>query len=439
MRIQGTRKRSGQFGDVVFALIFAAILGGAGGYLLAASVWGDPARVWGAVMGAGLMMLAEGLIATRRRRGEPRRTGQRLLPDFFFGGILGWLLGSLLPGAGPALQGLILGLASGLLGMGINKIILGAVVGLALGLAGQFMLPALPTAVLGALVLPAIRILSALFIRDEEPVRLVGEQISKEQVRYVVPFEANSKYVGVDYMRDLARATDGSFRRNLPGIGLVENVEVLRGPHFDPGRVDPLIREFYEHTSNFKLTIIPEWDLRYKPLFWAFKRFFAQPIGQANLPFNMEETQKGVVSYIDTIDFDCDDIVDLRGWIRAYRDSQEAIYVGIYTTMRHAEVGYVSVGFPLPAANFSATLLPYNHNESNFLLKTQETGMEFPGHYLTAMDKETGGLTVLKLPTFGEEIEVYVEDGELRTEHRFYIAGLKFLSLYYTIERSDGT
>ncbi|MEJ2267178.1 MAG: hypothetical protein P8X95_27350, partial [Anaerolineales bacterium] len=94
---------------MAFALIFAAVLGGAGGYLLATSVWEDQARFWGAAAGAVVMTSAEGLIATRRKRGEPRRTGQRLLPDFFFGGILGWLLGLLLPGAGPALQGLILG------------------------------------------------------------------------------------------------------------------------------------------------------------------------------------------------------------------------------------------------------------------------------------------------------------------------------------------
>ncbi len=427
-------KRLNQSGGLIFTLVFAAILGGAGGDLIAKSIWGVEARLPGAAIGALVMMIAEGLIATRRKRGEPRTTGQRLLPDFFFGGILGWLVGLVFPEAGLATLGLLLGLVSGLLGMGISKLILGSVAGLVLGLTSQFLLPELPPALLGALVLTASRILRSIFIREEAPVRLVGERIPKERARYVVPFEAHSKYVGVDYMHDLARAADGSFKRNPPGIGLIDDFEVLRSPHFDPAKVDPLIREFYEHTSNYKLSIVPKWDLRYKPLFWAFKRYLAQPIGQANLPFNMEETQQGVVSYIDTIDFDYDGIVDLRGWIRAYRDSHEAIYVGIYTTIRYEDVGYVSVGFPLPAANFTATLLPYNQNGSDFLLKTHGTSMEFPGHYLTAIDKETGALTVMKLPTFGEEIEVSVANGQLRTEHRFYLAGLKFLSLHYTID-----
>ena len=48
----------------------------------------------------------------------------------------------------------------------------------------------------------------------------------------------------------------------------------------------------------------------------------------------------------------------VRGWIRSFADTGEPIYVGIYTTYRHEGRGYVSVGFPLPQASFTATLLP---------------------------------------------------------------------------------
>lgn len=89
---------------------------------------------------------------------------------------------------------------------------------------------------------------------------------------------------------------------------------------------------------------------------------------------DIQETQRGAVSYIDTIDFTSDNIVDLRGWVRAYAGSNETIYVGVYTTPRYEDVGFVSVGFPLPGANFTATLLPYNLREHDFLLKTQDTG-----------------------------------------------------------------
>jgi hypothetical protein len=55
--------------------------------------------------------------------------------------------------------------------------------------------------------------------------------------------------------------------------------------------------------------------------------------------------------------------------------------------------GYVSVGFPLPSANFTATLLPSNAGEHDFVL-TSRTELEFPSHYLSSVDSERDALTV---------------------------------------------
>ena len=120
--------------------------------------------------------------------------------------------------------------------------------------------------------------------------------------------------------------------------------------------------------------------------------------------------------------------------MRAYEASGEAIYVGVYTTFRHDGVGFVSVGFPLPRANFTATLRPYNVDGGAFLLRSHDTGHDYTGHYLSAI--EDGALTVLRVPSFAEEIEVFVNAGGLGTEHRFSVSGFNFLTLHYTIERA---
>ena len=39
------------------------------------------------------------------------------------------------------------------------------------------------------------------------------------------------------------------------------------------------------------------------------------------------------------------------------------------------------------------------------------------------------------MPGFAEQLDVYVEDGELRAEHAFWVFGLPFLVLHYTIHR----
>jgi hypothetical protein len=353
----------------------------------------------------------------------------------YAGAVLGALFGILFEGLSLTVIGLIIGLLSGVFGLRLNKILLGVITGGLLGFLASTYFPNLNPAILGALVVLFYRVLSSVLFREQENIQLMAERVPRDEIKYVVPFEANSKYVGADYFKDLARSEEGLFIRNLEGTGIVESMENMRGPSCNPDLIHPLIRDFYEHTSDFKLNIKPVWKNRFKPLFWIFKRYIAQPIGQANLPFNTEESQQGVVSYIDTIDFKCDDIIDLRGWVRAFEQSGEAIYVGIYTTFQHQGVGYVSVGFPLPDSNFTATLLPNNHQGSNFLLTSRNTGYSFPGHYLTASENEN--ITVMRLPTFNEEIKVFVEDEQLRTKHRFYLAGLNFLTLYYTMERID--
>ena len=196
----------------------------------------------------------------------------------------------------------------------------------------------------------------------------------------------------------------------------------------------PLIREFYEHTSRFKLSIVPEWRRWMKPGYELFKLLVAQPLGQATIPSNIEEAQRGMISTIDTIALDGSEEIDIRGWIRTYADSGKPIYVGMYTSFRHEDRGYVSVGFPIPSANFTATLLPKNVGEHDFEL-TSRSELPFPGHYLSSVDSERDALTVIKLLYFQERIFVYVAEGELKTEHSFYLAGQRFLTLHYEIER----
>ena len=90
--------------------------------------------------------------------------------------------------------------------------------------------------------------------------------------------------------------------------------------------------------------------------------------------------------------------------------------------------------FPLPSANFTATLLPRNVGDHDFEL-TSRADLALPGHYLSTVDSDRDALTVVKLLSFHERIHVYVTGGELKTDHSFSLAGRRFLTLRYEIER----
>jgi hypothetical protein len=115
-------------------------------------------------------------------------------------------------------------------------------------------------------------------------------------------------------------------------------------------------------------------------------------------------------------------------------DNDEPIYVGIYTTYRHDGRGYVSVGFPVPQGSFTATLAPQPRPGGGLVLTSLVQGGH-PGHYLSYIDPATRDLTTLSVPGFGEELNVYVEDDEVRADHAFRLFGLPFLVLHYRITR----
>jgi hypothetical protein len=287
----------------------------------------------------------------------------------------------------------------------------------------------------------AYRVTSSLVFRDAQ-VSLLAERVRAEDVPFVVPREARSRYVGTGYIRELAGVLGGRYVADAPDVGIVASVDDLAGPEFDPAGVDPLVREFYEHTTRFALDIVPEWRLWVRPGYLLYRTLVARPLGQANVPMNQRETQRGIRSRIDTIILPAggdgagggDETPTVRGWIRSFTDTDEPIYVGIYTTYRHGGRGYVSVGFPVPQASFTATLLPRPRPGGGLIL-TSRSDLDQPGHYLAYIDPDSRDLTVLAVRGFAEQLDVFLQDGELRADHAFSVFGFPFLVLRYRMYR----
>ena len=427
------RRRRSRSGRLFDALIWGTALGAASGAVLGDAIDGVGVGL-GAVIGAVLYAPAEAITSLTRGPAEPKPLWYRIISSALLMALFGWLLGLIYGPDEPLLTAIISGAVVGVFGLRPVKVALGLLVGAALGALFQALDSGLEPALIAAAVTLTYRVIAAIVYRGRPLVRIMAEEVPASELTYVVPFEARSRYVGSDYVEQLAKVRGGTFRRNPPDVGILASLDSLAGPTFDARRVHPLIREFYEHTSRFRLSIVPEWRRWMKPGYELFKLLVAEPLGQAAIPSNIEEAQRGMVSTIDTIDLDGDEEIDIRGWIRTFADSGKPIYVGIYTSFRHDDRGYVSVGFPIPSANFTATLLPCNAGEHDFVL-TSRSELAFPGHYLSSVDSERDALTVLKLLYFQERIFVYVADGELRTDHSFYLAGQRFLTLHYEIER----
>jgi hypothetical protein len=414
---------------------FAAAIGGLAGVSLTTHR-GARAAVVGTLLGAAGLGASEAVARATQRPGEIPPIWQRIAVSTALAAPLGWVAGRL-TGAGPLPVGTVTGLAVGTLGVRPQKVAMGPLVGAAVGRAYATRGGAVPASVVASSTVLTYRTLSALAFRDPQ-VSLLAERVPAHDLPFVVPLAARSRYVGTDYVRELAAASGGTYVADARDTGIVASLDELAGPDLDPAAVDPRVREFYEHTTRFTLDIVPEWRLWVRPGYLLYRTLVARPLGQASVPMNQREALRGISSRIDLVIPALDDTPTVRGWIRSFADDDEPIYVGIYTTYRHEDRGYVSVGFPLPQASFTATLRPQAQPGGGLTL-TSRVHDGHSGHYLTYVDPQTGKLTALTVHGFAEHLDVYVADGEVRAEHAFWVFGLPFLVLHYRIRsRSTG-
>jgi hypothetical protein len=410
---------------------FAAAIGALAGASLSGHR-GPRAALSGALVGAAGLAASEAIARARQRPGEIPALWQRILVSGALVAPLGWAAGQSRR-AGPVAVGTATGGLAGLLGIRPQKVLFGPLFGAAIGSGFAARGRPVPAPFVASTTMVAYRVASSLVFRDAQ-VTLLAERVAAEELPFVVPREARSRYVGTGYVHDLALTLGGTYLADAPDVGIVGSLSELAGPEFDPATVDPLVREFYEHTTRFRLDIVPEWRLWVRPGYLLYRSLVARPLGQANVPMNQRETERGVRSRIDTIRLPGDDVISVRGWIRSYADTDEPIYVGIYTTYRHDGRGYVSVGFPVPQGSFTATLAPCAREDGGLVL-TSRSKLDHPGHYLTYVDPATRELTALAVHGFAEQLDVYAEDGQLRAEHAFSIFGLPFLVLHYRMHR----
>ena len=433
---------AGQRGEGV---AFTAVVGAVAGAALGADRRSGRLR-W-VVTGAAVMAASEALARSRQRLssspgGEIPPLWQRIATSTALAAPFGWSVARV-SGAGPEAIATVTGALAGVLGVRPYKVAVGPVLGWVVGRLAAAREPAPSAAAVAAATMLTYRTLSAAVFRDPQ-VTLLAEQADADDLPFVVPLESRTSHVGPDYVRALADVLGGTYERDAADVGIVASLDDLSGPDFDPADVDPLVREFYEHTTRFKLDIEPEWRPWVRPGYLLYATLVARPLGQAHVPMNQRAALRGVHSRIDTIAVDsgsappapAGDVIDVRGWIRSFADTGEAIYVGIYTTYRHDDRGYVSVGFPLPQSSFTATLVPRARPGGGLVLSSR-SDLSHPGHYLTWIDPGTRQLTTLAVPGFSEELDVYVTESEVRAEHRFWIFGLPFLTLHYRIRPKE--
>lgn len=242
------------------------------------------------------------------------------------------------------------------------------------------------------------------------------------------------KLIGPEFHRQMAAASDLQVRGS-EDLGLLVDFSALDGNGFDSSRVDPAVRDFYEHTARYHLDVWSQWSPMFWPFGWALMTFVSRRMEQLNFPMYPLETARGMTSEIEQL-VDADGRVVYTSWLRRNRGTDRVIYSGFYSTASPPGHGpCVKTVFPVAGGNATVLLRPEVDADGSFRLVSAGRRFGDPGFYRVT-DRGGGQLRVWYVRGFTEHFHVYPDpDGSTRTDHYLRWWGLPVLRLHYHITR----
>ncbi len=263
--------------------------------------------------------------------------------------------------------------------------------------------------------------------------RIFGRVHRKDELDWLMG-PLGRDHIGDAPYQETAEAEGLSLERDATAGGLVPDFEILRGGQFDPGKVDPRIRTFYENTAAYQMDT---WAKTYFPAnvaLWLLVTTISRKVDQLNFPLEGIDTAHGMTSEIVLLK-EPSGKIRYTGWFRKFRKSGRAIYTGFYMTKKVPKwpAECVKVVFPMPGGNSTVILEPANDEVGGFHLNSKGAGFEGAGFYrLHEVDADR--VRVWRLGSLVEKFHVYVdEDGILRCDHKVRYLGMPVVSLHYKI------
>src|SRR5215471_1839780 len=239
--------------------------------------------------------------------------------------------------------------------------------------------------------------------------------------------------IGERAYEETAAAEGLTLARNAREGGLIPRFDALARPGFDPARVHPKIRDFYERTHAFRLD---SWATTYfpaRPALWLLVTTISRRVEQLNFPLDGLDTAHGMTSEIALLR-DPAGAIRYTGWFRKLQRTGQVIYTGFYMTATPPRLDgpCVKVVFPMPNGNATVLLRPENDGEGGFRLESIGHGFGDAGFY--RVQGEGAARRVWYIGSLHETFRLYVDaEEQVRCEHDVRFLGLPVLTLHYRI------
>lgn len=261
-----------------------------------------------------------------------------------------------------------------------------------------------------------------------------GRRVARTEAPWLdSPFGPATGVIGPAFYGELAAREELEISPE-PNAGLLPNFDLLAGPTFDPAAVRPGIRDFYEHTSRYRLDAWSEAAVSTR-VFLQLLTSASRGMDQLNFPVSSLELSGGLTNEVLPM-IDAVGRTIRTGWLRRYVESGRVVYTGLYTVAQPpgAEGPCVKVSFPLPNGSSTMFLRPEAVADGSFKLISSGKQFGDAGFY-RMVGEGPEHWRVRYLRTMQESFHVFLDaQGTLRTEHIVRFMGAAPLRLHYRME-----
>ena len=263
--------------------------------------------------------------------------------------------------------------------------------------------------------------------------RTTGRKINPQSNRWLMGPFGQTSGIADTFVQQLMEEENLKLEKNHASFGLLDSIEQLNLPGQDLAKLNPLVKDFYEHTFGYGFEVWSHWCGVFYPFGWLIRLLFSRRLQQLNLPLNPLDSALGIESNIWKLYADGAQHPEYTIWYRILKSQQNVIYSGVYSTTQLPSTNEtcLKVVFPLPNGNATVIMKIEMKHDGSLLLTSQGKRFGDPGFYFLLTDQK-GTYWAKYVHAMHETIHVYEdEEGDLRTDHVLNLDGVTFLKLHY--------
>ncbi|WP_158642399.1 hypothetical protein [Actinomadura sp. WAC 06369] len=265
-------------------------------------------------------------------------------------------------------------------------------------------------------------------------VRVTGRPVGPRDEPWLAGPRGDRYRVGDSWLPREAARLGARVAADAADAGLLPSMAVLSGPAFDPDALHPRVRDFYEHTTRWRIDLWSQWSPWAWPFGWLVSALFARRLRQLALPLRPLDVAHGMTSEITPV-VGADGGTLGASWRRRLRATGATVFSGWYQAIVLPGVPQprVRVVFPLPNGRLVVLLRPHVTAGGGLLLASPGGGWGEDGAYLVV---ERGPRAWARRIPVHERFHVHVDgEGVLRTDHALNLWTIPVLRLHYRLDR----